>query len=162
MEWIQRVFSKVSIPMEAQQFNAVSTLFAIVIMVSTLAVYMVGNQVRHLVAAVQTASAERANHKVAQAKVEKKPLPAAEMTRYLEVLRRLHPAVTIDLTPDQKMLAITVPEVALYNEWMFALYSLQSYGKNVLWDVNRICLRNCGGGAAVAVVQGYTQSVSFK
>jgi len=134
-----------------------------IILASVIGIYYFGAQMRELVTAIQAATAAQVAIKSATAEVDKKPLPPAEVAKYQEVLRRLHPAVTIEVAGEGSSLTISVPDVRLYNEWMFALYSLQSYGKNVLWDASRVCLKECGNSAAaVAVVKGYVQSVRFK
>ena len=133
-----------------------------VMLLATVAVYMMGNSIRQLVAAAMSANVVQAKQKTPEASIERKPLPASELQRYQETLVRLHPSVSIELTADSKGFTVSIPDPRLYNEWLFALYSLQSHGKSVLWDVSRLCLKSCGGGAAIAVVQGYTQSVRFK
>ncbi|MEY3200753.1 MAG: hypothetical protein RIR70_303 [Pseudomonadota bacterium] len=142
--------------------SAQAAVLGAVIVSASVGVYYFGAQVQQLVTAIQAASSAQAAIKAPQASVEKKPLPPAKVQEYHDILRRLHPAVTIDITQEGRGLSISVPDVRLYSEWMFALYSLQSYGKSVLWEADRVCLKECGGPSAVAVVHGYVQSVQFK
>lgn len=147
--------------LERLSFSHISILGP-VILVSALAVYFVGDRLRQVVVAIQAASMSQSAQKAAQATVERKPLPPAEMQRYVEMLGRLHPTITFELAPDAKAFTVSIGDPKLYNDWLYALYSLQSHGKNVLWDVSKLCLRSCGSGAAIAVVHGYTQSIRFK
>lgn len=159
MEWIAKLESKILLALRGLQISLVGP----VILAAAFSLYFMGQQIKELVAAAQAATASQAATRVPQAVVEKKPLSAAEIQRYHEILQRLHPAVSIQVNGEGNGFTISIGDAKLYNEWMFALYSLQSYGKNVLWDASRVCLKDCGGAAvAMAVVQGYVQSVRFK
>ena len=157
MEWLNLL--------RARYLNniALSSVAAVgpIVIAATIALYLFAGKIQQLVVVARAASTSQSAQK-AQAVLEKTPLPVAELQRYQEVLTRLHPAVSIELSGDSKGFQVSVSDPRLYNEWIFALYSLQSYGKNVLWEATRLCLKNCSGGAAMAEVQGYTQAIRFK
>ena len=125
---------------------------------SLIAVYFFGTALRVFIVEAQAMSALRSQQHKAEASIQRLPLPAGELARYRDIMARSNPSIQIVLNPDTGGFTVSVADPKLYNEWLFALYGLQSYGKNVLWDVSRLCLK-CGNTAATAVVQGYTQSV---
>lgn len=96
------------------------------------------------------------------AKLDKQYLAEADYRQQYEIFGRTNPAVKFQLSPDKKGLVVSVGDTQLFPEWLYALYSLQSYSKNVLWEATDICLAKCGdGSAAQAVIKAYSQSIKL-
>jgi len=121
-----------------------------------------GNQVARAVTAYSQAQAV-AGAEAAKIKLGRQPLTAEDYTRYGGIISSLVPGVRVIVPDGGQSMRIVINNIAAFELWMYALNSLQSYSKNVVWEATAICLQDCGGDlVATADIQGYVQTAEFE
>jgi len=127
-----------------------------------MATMFAGNEVSSAVAAYRTATAVP-EESVGKVKLVRQPLAAEDYTRYGGIIAGLVPGVRITVPEDGKSMHVAVADIGGYELWIYALNSLQSYSKNVVWEADNICLQDCGSETvASAQVRGYVQSLEIQ
>ena len=146
-------------------FNVLGRLrpLAIVLVGSALiATIAAGNQIARAVAAYNKSQAILGEAS-AKIRLARQPLAAEDYTRYGGVLTGLVPGVRVTVSEGGRSMRLSINNVAAFELWIYALSSLQSYSKNVVWEATAICLQECGGEAvATADIQGYIQTAEFE
>ncbi len=121
-----------------------------------------GNQLRLAVAAYQQAKA-LSGDKAAKVKLVREPLNAEDYTRYGGIIAGLVPGVRVSISEDGQSMRVAITNAGAYELWVYALNNLQSYGKNVVWEADTLCLQDCGGEiVASAQIIGYIQTAEFE
>lgn len=90
------------------------------------------------------------------------PLEASGYMDAGQMIARLNSGVVTRYDKDRGALIISVSDPALFPEWFYALATLQSYRKNLIWQAARMCVKKCeGGDAAKAELKAYTQQIKM-
>lgn len=131
---------------------AIGTLVA-----SVFLMWLVAAQVREVTALAVAASKPPSQ---VRATVGKRYFTERDYERLIGALRMNNPAVEFEVARGGAHVRVKLKDVARYDGWIFALYGLQGYGANVVWEAESICLGKCPDGlAAVAHVKAFTQDL---
>jgi hypothetical protein len=93
-------------------------------------------------------------------KLEKVPASDAEYTQAIKFCMNHTPGVSCALTSGK--FVVSIDNAEKYEDWMFALASIQSYGKDIVWEPKLICIGQCSGAAASAELIAYSQKIVFQ
>ena len=92
--------------------------------------------------------------------LEKKPVAAPEYAPALAFCKQHVPDVKCELTSGKMVISISDPQ--FYEDWIFALNSMQAHTKDLLWETDKLCIGNCSGAAATATLLASQQNIVKK
>ena len=96
-------------------------------------------------------------------RLEMIPMDEQGYTAAVDMLSRLNPNVAIGLRKDIGALRVVAQDPAQLPEWLYALSTVQSYRKGLVWSASEICLKKCEGNvAASADLKAFTQKISVQ
>lgn len=145
----------------AAGFTRLSLTASLLIVVAGVLTFLAAQQARSLTTKVRAAS-EPAQAE-ARARVAKRYFNARDYERAVPVLQRNHPDVVFEVSRGGTQLRVAVKNPARYDAWVYALNSLQGFGRDVGWEADTMCLGKCSDGdAAQAVVRGFTQELQSR
>ena len=94
-----------------------------------------------------------------EVRLEKTPVSEGEYRTALTFCKDHIPDVSCALSNGK--LIISIASADKYTDWIFALSTLQAYGKDMVWDPKYMCVGDCGGTAATAELIAYNQKIQI-
>ncbi len=92
--------------------------------------------------------------------LEKKPVAAPEYAPALSFCKQHLPDVKCDASTGK--MVISIDNAQFYEDWIFALNNMQSYTKDLIWETHKLCIGECSGPAAAAILQASNQIIVKK
>ena len=145
----------------AAGFTRLSITASLLIVTAGVFVFLAAQGAQKLTAQMRSAAAPAAA--TGSAKVDKRFFTARDYERVLPVMQRNHPEVRFEVSRGGTQLVMSVKNPARYDAWVYAVNSLQGFGRDVGWEAESLCLGQCSGGdAAQAVIKAFTQELSSR
>ena len=92
--------------------------------------------------------------------LEKKPVAAPEYAPALSFCKQHVPDVKCELVSGK--MVVSINDGQFYEDWIFALNSMQAHTKDLLWETDRLCIGSCSGAAATATLIAMQQKIVKK
>lgn len=145
----------------AAGFTRLSITASLLIVTAGVFVFLAAQSAHKFTGQLRSAAAPAAS--LSRAKVDKRFFAARDYERVLPVLQRNHPDVHFEISRGGTQILLTVKNPARYDAWVYAINSLQGFGRDVGWEAESMCLGQCSNGdAAQAVIKAFTQELSSR
>lgn len=124
--------------------------------VSCAMVYGAGMQARTFANSLSSAVSVSSERMIT---LNRQPAGAAELEMAASFCKNHAPAITCRVESGRLKVVGDSPDK--YADWVFAISSMQSYSKGMAWEAKTLCIGQCGTGAMVAELEGFTQRVEI-
>lgn len=125
--------------------------------ITSIVVYFLSGSVYQF---AQNIANTKATNSDTQVLLEKKPVSEQEYTAAINFCKQNTPEVKCSASAGKMKVEIT--DGQHYADWIFALSSLQSHAKDMLWETDSLCVGACSGASASATLIAYNQKIIVK
>lgn len=105
---------------------------------------------------------QEAQSEHAEASITKKYLVGKDYVDFANAMIQLNPAVQFGISKDGQFATVSVTSPEHFPEFYYALNTLDSFGKGIVWEAEKLCAGKCEGGAGIAHIKGYRQIINVK